>query len=273
MRQRLSALAVILLIAMSPLHAHDFWLSATNWRPAPGSTSVTITGGVGEKFPVVTDGAAPAGVEKWRVIGPNGDLPATRGFRRQGQLIATSIAMKAPGTYLGVMTVRARVIAMDGKEFTDYLREEGLEDVIAERAKLGQTDVPARERYARYAKVVVRKGDGPSAHVTRPTGLKAEVVPATDPSTISPGESLVVQFLVEGQPVAGVQLSAVSEESRLDVRTDAEGRAAFVLPNPGPWLIKTVHMIRPAAAGSPPADWESYWVTLTFNAEARSLSE
>ena len=266
MRRLSLALTAILPIAMVHLQAHDFWLSATNWQPALESTSVTITGNVGEKFPLVNDRAAPAGVETWRVIGPNGDLPVTRGFRQQGQSIATSVTMKAPGTYLGVMTVRARVVATDGKEFTDYLREEGLEDVIAERAKLGQTNAPARERYARYAKVVVRKGDGPTAHITRPAGLKAEFVPATDPSTIGPGESLVVQFLVGGKPAAGALLSAMSEKSGLDVRTDADGRATFVLPHPGPWLIKTVHMIRPAAAGSPRVDWESYWVTLTFNA-------
>lgn len=266
MRQLLLVVMAILSIAIAPLMAHDFWLSAANWQPALESTSVTITGNVGERFPVVTDGASPDGVEKWRVIGPSGDLPATRGFRRQGQSIATDVTMKTPGTYLGVMTVRARVIAMDGKEFTDYLREEGIEDVIAERAKSGQTDVSARERYARYAKVVVRKGAGPAAHITRPAGLKAEFVPATDPSTIGPGQSLVVQFLVEGKPAAGAPLSAVSEKSRLDVRTDAEGRATFVLPDPGPWLIRTVHMIRPTAAGSPRADWESYWVTLAFHA-------
>ena len=32
----------------------------------------------------------------------------------------------------------------------------------------------------------------------------------------------------------------------------------------GPWLVKTVHMIR--AEGDPRADWESLWASLVFEA-------
>ena len=57
------------------------------------------------------------------------------------------------------------------------LREEGLESVIEARRLAGEADAEGRERYARYAKVVLRTGAGAANHVTRPVGLKSELVP------------------------------------------------------------------------------------------------
>ena len=46
------------------------------------------------------------------------------------------------------------------------------------------------------------------------------------------------------------------------VRADQNGRATFTVGEPGPWLVKAVHMV-PAPAGSG-ADWDSVWAALTF---------
>lgn len=73
-----------------------------------------------------------------------------------------------------------------------------------------------------------------------------------------------MQLLVEGRPVSAALVTAVSRGARLEGRTDANGHVSFTIPSSGSWLIKTVHMARPAMAGTPPADWESYWVTLAF---------
>jgi hypothetical protein len=203
-------------------------------------------------------------VDIWRVIGTAGDIGAGRDFFQDGQSLAARVTLASPGTYLGIMTILARDIEMTGKEFTDYLREEGLDKVIDERSRLKQTDLSARERYARYAKIVMRTGDGDAAHVTRPSGIKAELVPSVNPTALKPGTPFSVQLLVEGRPVADALLTAVTRDARHDARTDQNGRATFTLPATGPWLLKTVHMARPANAGQPPADWESYWVTLAF---------
>ena len=136
--------------------------------------------------------------------------------------------------------------------------------MIAERARLEQTDRPARERYARYAKIILHTGRSEDAHVTRPTGIAAELIPSVNPASLLPGGTLSVQLLVQGRPVAGALIAAVSRGARLDARTDADGRATLTIPTTGAWLIKAVHMERPVNAGTPPVDWESYWVTLAF---------
>lgn len=69
---------------------------------------------------------------------------------------------KTPGTYLVVMTIKPRFIEIKAPDFATYLTHEGLERIVAERAKAGETERAGRERYSRYAKAVVRTGDGPA---------------------------------------------------------------------------------------------------------------
>lgn len=176
--------AFVLLLSFVPAQAHDFWLAA---KQSADNASTTISGHVGETFPVPDTRTTPDRVASWRVIGPNGDVTSAAGFFQDGESLATRVTVTSPATYLGVMTIQPRETEMTGQEFTDYLREEGLDQVIAERARLDQTDRSARERYARYAKIVWRTGAGAAPHVTRPSGVAAEFVPSVDPAALAPG--------------------------------------------------------------------------------------
>lgn len=246
-----------------PLAAHDFWLASENWTPAPGAT-VTITAGVGERFPTRTSFRYRENwLAEWRLIGPDGPLPVSREFRRSEPVMAADVTLPQPGAYLGVALVSAQTIEMKGQEFTDYLKEEGLEGIITARAAAGEADRTTKERYARYAKIAIRNGAGSGAHLTRPAGLRAEFLPAVDPTSLKAGSSLTVQLMAEGRPVAGAAVSAVNGEKAERQQTDSQGRATFSINRDGAWLIKTVHMVRLPAGGE--AEWESYWVTLSFH--------
>lgn len=263
-RSLIPALIVTLALTAAPLSAHDFWLAATAHGGSPGSTTVTITGNVGETFPVADTNTTADRVDLWRVIGPTGEHPAAREFTQEGRSFATQTTVPMPGTFLGIMTIKAREIEMTGKEFTEYLHEEGLSTVVAERARDGKSDTPARERYARYAKVVLGGDAGSAPHLHQPVGLKAEFVPLRNPAALRVGDPLSVQLLVNGRPVVGAQVSALAHDARVDVRTDPEGVATFTVTNPGAWLIRTVHMAPAEDVGTARVDWESYWVTLAF---------
>ena len=252
-------------LTAAPLSAHDFWLAASNWTPAAGAP-VTITGGLGEHFPTRTDfKPRPGWFDHWRVIGESGDVPVTNEFQRLDLTMATEVTFSSPGAYLGVMRVTPLITEMKGPEFTDYLREEGLDAIIASRRATGDTDQPAKEVFTRYAKVAIRNGSGRAAHLTRPVGLRAEFVPMADPTSVRAGESLTVRLLVEGQPVAGAVVTALSEGISVKDRTDADGLATLEIERDGAWLVKTVHMVRWPANTPVEADWESYWVTLSFH--------
>ena len=206
---------------------------------------MTITAGVGEKFPTRTNFRSRHNwLAEWRLVGATGDVPVSKDFRRTNLVMVSDVTLLAAGAYLGVAMVSAQTIEMKGPEFTDYLKEEGLENIIAARKTAGESDKTTKERYARYAKIALRNGAGPGLHLSRAAGLRAEFVPATDPTMIRAGGMLTVQLLADGKPVSGAAVSAVSGEQPVRAQTDKDGRATFTIDRAGAWLIKTVHMVR-----------------------------
>jgi hypothetical protein len=74
-----------------------------------------------------------------------------------------------------------------------------------------------------------------------------------------------VQLTYQGAPLPNALVVAFTQRTpyhKRSVRSARDGRATFTIDEPGPWLIKAVHML-PAAPGSK-ADWESFWASLTF---------
>ena len=258
--------AIALALATVPLSAHDFWLAASNWSPDSGAP-FAISAGVGEAFPTRLDFKTPANwFDDWRIIGPSGPVPVPRTFERRELAMVADVTLPATGAFLAIMRVSPRVIDMKADEFEDYLKEEGLTDALAERRAAGEGARPAKERYSRYAKLAIRNGQGSAAHLTRPAGVKAELVPASDPTSVHAGDTLTVQFLVNGRPVPNAAVFAAAQGGAIPRQTDAQGNATFTIDRAGPWLIKAVHMMRLPKSFPPGPEWESFWVTLAFNA-------
>ena len=165
---------------------------------------------------------------------------------------------KAGGAIVGYRS-RTKPLEMPPEKFEQYLRDEGLERIIALRAQRGESKKPSREIYSRCAKALLIAGAGPTAF-EKPLGFRYEIVPLKlDADTAD------VKVLYESKPLAGALVVAMHRDDpslRIRVRSDAAGRASFKLPKRGVWMIKSVQMI--AAPPSSNADWESLWASLTF---------
>lgn len=264
-RTCIAAVILTMALASPSLHAHDFWLAAAPAATGATSLSTSITGHIGETFPRADTKTTPDRVDSWQVVGPGGRIAHDDVFEQVEDALGTTVSLPEAGTYLGMMTILPREIEMSGKDFTDYLKEEGLTAIIAARARAGKAATPARERYARYAKIVLDAGgmERRPMHLWRPTGMKAEFVPLRNPAQVTAGSQFAVRLLVAGRAVPGANVTALSAHGRLDVTTDEDGVATFTLPAEGAWLIRTVHM-EPAGPNAG-VDWESYWVTLSFS--------
>ena len=92
----------LVVLASARLAAHDFWLAATPWDPG---TQVTISANLGEIFPVATDHVVPEGVERWRVLGPGGEVHLDDALRKDGRALIADVQLPAPGAYLATMTI------------------------------------------------------------------------------------------------------------------------------------------------------------------------
>ena len=154
----------------------------------------------------------------------------------KGKCLRQAGTVTLPAGYSILTAVNpARSADMKPQEFTDYLKEESLTQIIDERAKLGETDKPGRERYSMYLKSIVLAGT-PNDRYKQVVGLPIEIVPEKDFFQLKSGESLPVRVLFKGAPAANLQLFATTKGKPAQKfgKTDANGRIAVPVTS-GPW--------------------------------------
>jgi hypothetical protein len=248
--------AIVLQVAA--LQAHDFWIEPATFHPAAGATvAVTLRVGqnaAGDTVPRWSDGIAQFFV---RQAGRDDQIGGLERIDPAGWL-------RADGGSTAVIAYRSRpsYIELAAPQFEDYLRQEGLDRIVASRTERGERAKKGREHFTRYAKALLT-GAGPSSAATQPVGLEYEIVPDEDP-TVHAG-AFRGHVLYEGTPLQGALVVAILKSDpavRIAARTTGRGSFAFTLPRSGVWLIKSVHMVRAWFFSA--ADWESLWASLTF---------
>lgn len=274
---KLRLLSGVLVFALSlRSSAHDFWIEPSSHAIAPNEVlRVTLKVGdhaLGDSVPRsesrIVDFSARSGGATLPIVGREGFEPA--GFVR----------LESSGMCLLGYRSNHAAVELEPAKFADYLREKGLEHVLAARSAAGESEQRVREIYSRCAKSLVRVGQGPTTGFDSMLGHPLELIPERNPSdlhwTEDQGvrvlEMLPVRLYYDGRPLANALVGALdldaepptdgTHQAPIEVRTDAEGRARLRLPHGGRWLLAAVHLVRPSDRAS--ADWESFWASLTF---------
>ena len=155
-------------------------------------------------------------------------------------------------------------IKLEPQKFEDYLREDGIEYISAERAKLGETAKEGRERYSRFIKSLMQVGDKQNDNYKKQTGLKLEITPLENPYSKRVGDKLKFQITFDGKPLADRTIFAENRNSEKQrMKTDRNGKITVKLDRSGLWLVRLVTMRR-CAADCDEADWESFWGAFSF---------
>lgn len=262
----LSALAAA--CAALPARGHEFWLQPIAPPEAPTTVPLAIRVGMdfdGEPRPI--DRTLVTGLRRFDARAEQdllGRVPA------QGGPTTIGIELPSPGTHVLALETRAKSITIEADKFTEYLREEGLDVIIAAREAAGRSAAPGRERYSRCVKTLVPVGPDSDAASTRVLGQTLELTPLADPFRLPPGGTLALRVTFDGRPLPGALVRAWHRQSgqlrRQEARTDAAGTVAFALDRPGDWMFSLVHMV--AVTDDPQHDWQSYWGNLTFQVPA-----
>ncbi|MBI1891902.1 MAG: DUF4198 domain-containing protein [Burkholderiales bacterium] len=258
------ALALAWGLLCLPAAAHEFWLWPQSFAPAVKS-GARLTMHVGEFFEGEPAGftAAHAAAMRLHARDKTEDL-------RERLPAATAwpelrLPLARPGAHVVTYDSVPSSIVLPAEKFHAYLHEEGLDAVIRKREAAGAAALPGHERYRRCIKTLLMVGGKTDATVLARTGQRLEIVPLTDPHTMSAGDALSFQLMFDDQPLAGALVKAWHKRDGqlvvIRARTNEEGKAALSLPFTGPWMISVVHMI---AADTPGADWDSFWGNLTF---------
>jgi uncharacterized GH25 family protein len=265
-RRGLWLTAAFALATTAGVAAHDFWIEPSTFEPGVGGV-VRLHLRVGEQFSGDAVARDDARIERFVVAGPAGEADV-RG--RDGMDPAGLLRLDRAGTWVVGYRSRPSSVRLEAAAFEQYLKEEGLERVIDERARRGESRAPGREIFSRSVKAILRAGGAGADGFDRVLGLTLELVPERDPANLPDGR-LPVRLLHAGRPLEGALVVAMRKragesgpgEVTASVRSDRDGRVVIPIA-PGVWLIKAVHMRR-ADAGTD-ADWESLWASLTFRA-------
>ena len=251
----LAAFALTLLSV--PAQAHDMWIEPSTFVSDPGDI-VPIRLRVGQKLlgdplprdpRLLKDFVVEESKLRKPVVGRDGGDPA--GFVR-------------PTSGLAVVGYQSRpsVVDMDADKFNQYLAEEGLDAIAAERTRRHLTGSAARDLFTRCAKALIYTGVTRGAQ-DRPLGFELELVAEKNPyETIG---DVPIRLTYQNRPLAGALVVAINRlrpDEKLTARTDASGHVHFRFTPGGLWLVKAVHMV--AAPDRSRADWASYWASLTF---------
>ena len=153
----------------------------------------------------------------------------------EGDEPAGQIAIPSAGVHLVGYRSHDSFVSQEAAKFEQYLAEEGLERVIAARAKRGESGKASRELFARCAKALLSAGPGPGLRTgfDRVLGFTLEIVPETDPESWQPGRRVTVRLLFAGRPLEGALVAALPKANpaagRIAGRTDRAGRVALPL--------------------------------------------
>ena len=259
-------LFLLLCFVASPAASHDTWLVPSQFVVAAGG-SVRIALNTSEAFPTSVAATKPDRIFRFALLGTTGEKPLA-GYRVEGDSLVADVGPLEPGAYVVVAVTNTRVLVLPAEQFNQYITEEGLQKTIDARAARDQTTKPGRERYAKYAKVILCAARPSSAEVvTRPVGIRADIVPMRGACQYTRGEAFEVKILFDGKPLAGVQVAAgyagaPGHHYPQITTSDKNGRARFTLDRTGAWFVRVLHMIPKSSDAE--ADWESFFSTLTF---------
>lgn len=266
MTRRLVSVLGLLVVLTSTLLAHDMFLKLKSYFLAPNAAvTVPLLNGT---FSTSLNAIDRVRIASIAMVGPAGrrDFDTTVVSARHD---STFFALQtgAAGTYAIGVATRPNIIAMSGKLFHEYLQEEGLAHIIAERVKAGTAADSAREQYAKNVKAIVQVGETRSASFSTPLGYTAELVPLDNPYQWKRGAALRFRAMVDGSPAAGLTVISGGRSAtgarlaRRELATNADGIVTLQPSGPGLWYLTFIRIHGVTAADH---NYESRWATITF---------
>lgn len=254
--------------AHSTASAHSFWIQADRDRYEAGQTAyLTLLVGHGAERQISR--IPSRRVVRFDVTKPDGSVESL--ISRDGGLRNDRVPVRLDQTGTYMITFVSDDLAqshLPADRFNQHLAIEGLTPAQSVRQQTNTTERPGSEAYGRRARAIllVHGAGFDSPQPLRPAGLTLEIVPALHPSSLEPGKTLPVQILYDGRPLPGalVKLVDLSEDElpTSSLRTDGSGRASFVLPRRGHWLV-TVTWTRPNPT-TEETDFQTVFSALSF---------
>ena len=266
MRKSVVVLGALCLGGVTALAAHDMFLKLQSYF-LPENTAVVVPL-LNGTFTTSENSIDRNRIADISLITPEGRSRFdTATVTARGDSTFFRITTGRSGTSVFGVSTHPNRLKISGQEFTAYLEEEGLTEVIAARREAGISGDSASERYSKHVKAIVQVGNERGDGYAAVLGYPAEVIPLENPYLQKPGGTLGVRALVRGVPVEGLVLLAGGRTpggARLPLqrlRTGKGGEATISIARRGLYYVKFISMVRQVAGET---DYVSNWATMTF---------
>lgn len=175
------------------------------------------------------------------------------------------VALVDEGTHIIAMETSPAFIELDGAKFTEYLQEDGLDEILYQRGKDKISGDSASEMYSRHTKLILQAGTKTDDTFKKNCGLPLEIIPVTNPATLKKGDPIAFKILFQGKPLFGAKVKVWNRynhrTSVQNIFSQQNGMIETHVSNPGVWMVSVVKMI---PSPDPEAQYRSYWSTVVF---------
>lgn len=256
--------------AMNAALAHESFLKPASFYLAPNTnTTVALFNGTFDK----SDNTIARERMNDVTLMVNGKVthPSETLWRDNATTSYLDLALTEPGTHVVGVSTKPKIIEMSADDFDNYLRHDGIEDVLKARQAEKAPRTPVLERYSKHVRTVLQVGDTLTDDHKRSLGYPAEILLSQHPATLKTGDTINFEALFKGQAMKG-QLVYASYEGHhghdaagghihsAKVRTDDAGKGSFQISEPGKWYITLINMQKTSGE----TQYESNWSTVTF---------
>ena len=185
--KRIISVIVILLLAIVA-QCHEFWLQPKKFKYVVGE-EMNLSFMVGDNFDGDPWDLKKHKIEKLEVhhLGKSSDIKTLVNPDQKEKL---KYKLVEAGTHLIALQSNAAFMESDAQAFHDYLKEDGLENIIDIRQKAGTENAPAKEFYTRFAKLLVQVGNRTDDTFKKRLGYRVEIIPQQNPYALKTGDYL-----------------------------------------------------------------------------------
>lgn len=261
-RKRVLLIALLVIALASGAFAHDTWLIPDLFVVTRNSVvALELTSGMA--FPALDTSIKPERIDRalCRLAGHTFSLTE---YLAAPKCLILKARLPEPGIATMWVELKPKSLVLTTKLVKEYLDEIGAPDSIRQEWTNAKKPRRWREEYTKHSKTFVRSGDAQSDRSwAEPVGMRLEIVPEKDPTTLRAGDELAVRVLKNGAPLTSISVGIVSARDPKGKiqKTDAEGRTTFRLNSEGRWLVRVTDLQKSSKTGF---DWESDFSTLTF---------
>lgn len=256
-------LIILSLFISIAVFGHEYWLESERfWLKL--NEEVFIKPMVGENYMGEHVDFEKLKPKKFDIYSKNNIKKATTVADNQG-FASCKLSFNKAGNYLVALNNENKYLELEAEKFNEYLKEEGLDDILEMRKSRGELSKNSREYYQRCVKTLLQVGDIKDNTFAKNTGMRLELIPNKNPYQ-KDLKSIGFQVLFDNKPVSNALILVWQKnKDKTTVKklsADTKGKVLFDISQNGRWMVSSVKMI--PFENSSEADWQSFWASYTF---------